>query len=334
MPPNETELQTALEMFPIHILRKIIDERDIDFSSRKSDDLIEKLMEKDWTDDQFESLKSRLADIQKETNPFGRYIAGISAIDSSIDEDATNADRVETSLLTDEADFDDNNELVEEGFQIIEHSDEELEGVHWTKSVNYELSPLNEVKKESTVYQTGFNIDFGEDVLFVDCNLPAKARGLRTNLAAHGIQTENIGHENLPNEIANEHVQEFINTLEDKIEDEDPQDSLSDDNLLEIDLVEILLDESELKDIKIGGRTDIINNDEVKRFLEDHDSRIVRLEGRFWLLGDWFSFTTGYSDGMGSVSVEKKGKADENPEKVEDAFAFIFDSFYPHFVDV
>jgi hypothetical protein len=109
---------------------------------------------------------------------------------------------------------------------------------------------------------------------------------------------------------------------------------MDDPPVLEIDLVNLLLDDADLKDVKIGGRTDIIENDEVKRFREEHDSRIVRLEGEFLLNEKWYSFTAGYTDNMGQVSVKKNGKAEEKPELVEEAFDLLFQSYEDYFINI
>lgn len=335
MAPRDEDLRAALEMVPINILRKIIEERGLDVTSRKSDELIEALISDGWTDDDFNDLKGRLARIQIEQNPHSRFISNIVAIDPGL-EGLDEAERVEQVLRLNQSDFDDNNELIEEGFEVKEISPDEIHGIHWTESINYALTPMGEIKKEQTLYETGFRFDLDDGVLFIDCSLPAKARSLQGELAELNIRTGEIGHENLANPRANELVQEFVSVLKGELEDRNSQATIVDDSAthLEVDLINMLLDESELKDIKIGGRTDIMENEEVRRFRREHDSRIVRMEGEFNLENNWFEFKVGYTEGMGYISVEKKGRVEERPELVTDAFDFLYEVYHEYFIAV
>jgi hypothetical protein len=234
------------------------------------------------------------------------------------------------------SDFDDDNKLIEPGFEISTVEEDLVKGIHWTESINYSLTPQNEIKKQQTLYETGFEIDLDAEAVFVDCARPAKASGLLSKFDDLGIETVSIGHGPFTNTQANELVQGFVDELNQRLIDEYSQRtvSLDDPVVLEIDLVNLLLDDAALKDVKIGGRTDIIENPEVQRFREDHDSRIVRLEGEFLLGEKWYSFTAGYSDSMGQVSVKKKGKAEEEPELVAEAFEFLFESYDEYFIDI
>ncbi|WP_435074917.1 hypothetical protein [Halorubrum sp. HHNYT27] len=335
MPPRSEEVRTALEMVPIHIIRKIIDEREINFTSRKSSELIEQLLQDGWTDEQFEDLKHRLAKIELERQPYSRYVSELDHITSGL-EDAPEHERVEQVLSNQESDFDDDNQLVEPGFEISEVSEEFVKGIHWTESINYSLTPRNEIKKQQTLYETGFEINFENEAVFVDCTRTAKASGLLSKFESLGIETTSVGHSDFTNSLANDLVQDFVDDLNERLVEKHSQRTVGADDplVLEIDLVNLLLDEANLKDVKIGGRTDIIENKEVRRFRDDHDSRIVRLEGEFLLDGKWYSFKSGYSDSMGQVSVEKKGKIEEAPELVEKAFDFLFESYEDYFVDI
>lgn len=336
MSPRPREVRTLLEMFPISILRRIIEEREIQFKSRKSDELIDRLMEVVWSDQEYEELKERLARIEREKQPHGRYIADLSGVHQGL-EDSPAVDRVEELLLTRECYFDDDDELVEEGFLVKEKSDSVISGIHWTESINYTLTPMNDVEKTQKLYESEFWIHLDEGLVFIDCSLPAKATNLLKEFDELGIETADVGHENLTNTLANEYVQKFVDDFKEKVEAEASQSRLSksaSQQPLKIDLVNILLDDAELKDVKIGGRTDIFKNEEVSRFQNEHDSRIVRLEGEFKLEEKWFNFTVGYSDGMGIISVEKKGRVEERPEAVQAAYDFLYDEYEKYFVDV
>ncbi|WP_256402411.1 hypothetical protein [Halorubrum salinum] len=335
MPPRNEEVRTALEMVPINIIRNIIDERDISFTSRKSSELIERLLQDGWTDEQFEELKHRLAKIELERQPYSRYVSELNHISSGLD-DIPEHERVEQVLLNEESDFDDDNKLVEPGFEISEANGDVVKGIHWTESINYSLTPRNEIKKQQTLYETGFEINFENDAVFVDCTRTAKASGLLSKFDSLGIETTSVGHSEFSNLRANDLVQEFVDDLNERLVEKHSQRTVGVDDplVLEIDLVNLLLDEANLKDVKIGGRTDIMENDEVRRFRDEHDSRIVRLEGEFLLDGKWYSFKSGYTDSMGQVSVEKKGKVEERPDLVQEAFDFLFESYEDYFVDI
>lgn len=336
MAPSDEEVRTALEMIPINILRKMIDERELGVTSRSSDDLIHHLVEDGWTDEDYQSLKHRLVKIEREKQPFRRYVVYIDSFDRALELDKSDHERIETILGTNPSEFD-GSVLAEPGFEIDEVSEKEVTGVHWTKSLNHRVTPLNEIKTDETVYKTGFTFDLDDNILLIDCSLPAKASNLITVLEHHGIDTKSVGHDGLATQTANQYVQDFVDDLKERLLDVndraalDPNDTGS---VLEVDLVEMLVDEAELEDIRIGGRTDIIGNPAVEDLLEDHDARVVRLEGQFRLDGTYYNFTTGYTDDMGQVSVEKQGRVEERPELAEEAFEFIYESYDRYFVDV
>lgn len=335
MAPRNEDVRTALEMIPINVLRNIIDERDIDFTSRASDKLIDKLVEDGWSDIEFEQLKKRLRNIQLEKEPYSRYVAELKNIEPQLGGNPEH-ERIKHLLSTNMSDFDDDNQLVEPGFEISTVESEQVDGLYWTESVNYTLTPQDKIKKQQTLYETGFEIDLDQEVVFIDCSRKAKAKGLLSRLGELGIHTDPVGHAGVVNSQANELVQSFINEFERKLIDNHSQRSVASDDphVLEVDLVNLLLDEANLEDIKIGGRTDILDHEEVQRFREEHDSRIVRLEGEFLHNDDWYAFKTGYADDMGQVSVKKKGYVEEKPELVKDAFELLFEYYDDHFIDI
>lgn len=336
MPPRESKLRPALEMVPQNVLRTMIDERSISFKSRYSEKLIDRLLEEEWTTEDFENLKERLARIERERTPKSRYIARIDTITDGLDQ-STDAERVRHALEADSATFDDDGELIDEGFEIADVQSESLSGVHWTESLNYSLTPTNEIKIEQTLYETGFKLDFGNAVVFIESTLPPKAKSLLSELQNSGIETAEIGHGSLSNDQANQMVQSFVDDIDQELCQRTPQSSLGDDyerELIEVDMVKMLLDDLDLKDVRIGGHTDIMTHPQVERIQTDHDSRIVRLEGQFDLDNKWFEFTAGHTDGMGQVSVRKQGPVEENPEFVDQAFDFLYEHFERYFIDV
>jgi hypothetical protein len=323
-------------MIPINVLRTMIEERDLGVRSRSSDTLIGHLVNHGWTDEEYEDLKQRLVRIQRERQPYSRYVVDLDSIDQSVDPEEPEHERINTLLNTNTAEFDETG-LAEPGFEVDEVTENRITGVHWTKSINHKITPLNEVKTDETVYETGFTINLDDNIILIDCSLPAKARNLTNVLGNQGIVTESVGHDHLATQTANQLVQEFVDNLNDRLRDTTDQTSLdfSDSStVLEVDLVEMLVDGAELEDIRIGGRTNIIGNSTVEELREGHDARVVRLEGQFRLDGTYYNFITGYSDGMGTVSVKKQGRVEEQPELVREAFEFVYDSYDPCFVNV
>lgn len=336
MAPSDKEVRTALEMIPITILRKIIEERELGVTSRSSDTLINHLVDDDWTDEEYEALKQRLVQIQRERQPYSRYVVDLDSLDQAVDSEEPDHERIESILETNTAEFDETG-LANPGFEIDEVNEDSVTGIHWTKSINYKITPLNEVKTDETLYETGFRFDLEDNILLIDCSLPAKANNLTNALEQHGIITESVGHDDLASQNANQFVQNFVDDLKERLLDVTDQTSLGPTDtpsVLEVDLVEMLVDEAELEDIRIGGRTDIIGNDTVEELRENHDARVVRLEGQFRLDGTYYNFITGYTDDMGNVSVKKQGTIEERPELVEDAFDFVYQSYDPYFVNV
>lgn len=336
MPPSEEKIRTALEMMPISVLRNLVEERNLGVTSRSSDELIDHLVDDGWTEEQYEGLKQRLGNVKLEQDPYGRYIVNLGSLNQGVDRDQPNHQRIETILETNSCVFDETG-VAEPGFKIDTVDENSVTGIHWTKSINYTLSPLNEVKTQETTYATGFNFDLDSNILLINCSLPAKANNLTTTLNRLGIGTESVGHDNLSNQRANQQVQDFIDHFLNNLQDQANQlalDSTNTSSILEVDLVEMLVDESELQDVRIGGRADIIDNPAVEEFREDHDARVVRLEGQFRLDEKYYDFTAGYTDGMGQVTVRKQGRVEERPELVEEAFDFVYETYNQYFVDV
>lgn len=336
MPPSEEKIRTALEMIPISVLRTMIEERELGVTSRSSDELIDALVDDGWTEEGYEGLKQRLVDIKREQDPYGRYIVEFGSLNQSVNPDESTHDRIKNILQTNPCEFDETG-LAEPGFKIDGAYEDSVTGLHWTKSINYKISPLNEVKTQETVYNTGFNFDLESNIVLINCSLLSKAKNFINVLRTHGIETEDVGHNELSNESANRQVQNFIDDFKDRLLDQADQSSLDPTDtapVLEVDLVEMLVDESELEDVRIGGRTNIIDNPTVEEFQDDHDARVVRLEGQFRLNEKYFNFTAGYTDGMGQVTVKKQGRVEERPDLVEEAFDFLYESYGPHFVDV
>lgn len=332
---DDGDIRPALEMLPQSVLRSIIDERDISFTSRYTEELIDRLLADTWTEEEFDALIQRVADVERERNPKSRYVVPIEAINPDL-EGRDGVERARRVLELNTAQFSDDI-LVNDGFEILSFDDDEIDGIHWTRSINYTLTPQREIRREPTVYNTAFTLDATRNLLFIDSTLPPKARSLVSQLGENGIESAQIEYGTLPNSVANARIQEFIDALEGELERQNPQQSVDegyDRSLVEVDLVKILMDDLNLKDVKIGGRTNIIDHPEVEDFIDDYDSMIVRLEGKFELSGRWYEFKAGQTDGMGQVSVRKVGSVEERPDLVDGAFDFLYGLFEAHFMDV
>lgn len=103
---------------------------------------------------------------------------------------------------------------------------------------------------------------------------------------------------------------------------------------IKIDTVKILVDGAEIKDVRIGGRADIFNHDDVEHFIDDRDGRIVQIEGEFYYKKRFFDFQAGYNENLGRLKVRKKGEANGEIDLVYEAYDFLYDLYKEHFIDI
>lgn len=103
---------------------------------------------------------------------------------------------------------------------------------------------------------------------------------------------------------------------------------------LTIDSVRFSLSGGQLEDVAIGGRTDIFQHPEVKRW-RNQGGKIVRVSGEFNYDGRRFDFQVSYakSSGLGRVNVEKKGRRTGNLQIREEAFELVYDIFENYFIE-
>lgn len=336
MAVDKEKLENALQMLPIQELRKIIDERELGVKSRSSDELIEAIISDKWTDDEFDQLLKRIGDIKRETEPLGYYIANIDSI-----EQLTNRpfhEQLTERLRSNPANFDEENNLTSEGFEINSHEADELKATYWTQTINYTLDPLGKLRPRKTLYDTGFRVDFDDDRVFIETDIYGKARGLVTALEDNGLHLKEVGHQSLTNKRANEKVEDFVEDLEQSLEDRNNNvqkqlSSLSFD-IVEIDSVKILVDGAEIKDVRIDGRTNIFTHEDVDHFTSDRDGEIVQIEGEMYYEDNFFDFQAGYNENLGRLKVRKKGQAIGDIELVYDAYEFLYDRYEDHFINV
>lgn len=81
---------------------------------------------------------------------------------------------------------------------------------------------------------------------------------------------------------------------------------------LEIKNVKIFLEGGDVKNVFVGGRTDILGHKIVKYFLDEWDGRIILIQGNMRYKDKWFDFKVGYQQmepKFGNISIAKKGEA-------------------------
>ena len=225
---DKEKLETALQMLPIQELRRIIDDRNLGVRSRSSSELIDAILTDKWTDDEFEDLLDRIAKIERETEPLGYYITDLESVDRLTNRDLD--EEMAERLRREQVSFDDDNNLIDEGFEVNSHSSDKLVGTYWTQTINYTLDPLGELRPRKTLYDTGFRIDFEEDRVFIETDIYGKARGLVSALEDKGLELKEVGHQALHNQEANDKVQAFVDELEEQLIEQmdDAQQSVED----------------------------------------------------------------------------------------------------------
>lgn len=102
---------------------------------------------------------------------------------------------------------------------------------------------------------------------------------------------------------------------------------------LKIKEVAIQVDEQKIKNVRIGGRTDIFDHDDVQMFIEDRDGRIRYIEGEMKYKDQDFYFKGGYDSMFGRFSVEKKGQRNGNLAIRDEAYDFLNRLYREYFID-
>lgn len=211
MAVDKEDLREILRLFPLYQIRMIIDERETGVKSREPEELIEALVQEEWTEEEYGDLIDRLQTIQEEGRPLGYYICKI--------EEAPSIEIVETELTRDEAQFDEEGHIKEGGYQIHHSSETQLEGTRWRIDVEREFNfRTGEVEKSENVKPVDFRVDLDERRVFIDTNQYGKANSVRSKLEKTGFEFEDVGHRNLSPDDANERVKGFVEMLEDKLE--------------------------------------------------------------------------------------------------------------------
>lgn len=210
MTVDNDDLREILRLFPLYQIRMIVDERDTGVKSRNPEELIDALVEEQWTEGEYKELINRLQTIQEEGRPLGYYICQI--------EDSPAIDSLEQELLIDGAKFDEEGHIEEEGYEIHHTSDSMIEGTRWRIDVEREFNfRTGEVERNEKTKPVDFEVNLNEMRAFIDTNQYGKAMSVKSKLEELGVDFIDIGHRNLNSEDANEEVKGFVEMLDDKL---------------------------------------------------------------------------------------------------------------------
>lgn len=106
-------------------------------------------------------------------------------------------------------------------------------------------------------------------------------------------------------------------------------------NLLQIDTVKVHLPTREVQRVRLNGNTDIFNNDEVRRYVNELDGRISAIAGDFVYKNLTYKFVLSYSTEaeleMGRVSVQKSGRQAITPEMRDEVYEFLESIYFQYF---
>lgn len=341
---DKTKLETLLrsDLLTINDLRDIIDERDLNIKSRRTDRLIEAILADRWTQEEFSELIETLSMKQEETEPKGHYIQQINGIDRMIDRPTHEV--LEERLKTKAAVISDDT-IEEDGFEIIEVDSDHIEGIHWSQNTSYVLGPFNQLRSRESLYNTPFKIDLEHDLVFLGADRFGKARGLSSELRDLSIELESVGHHDLMSSKAANVIDDFVDELESSLDDiaestqagvEDFSSAGSSDRvpLVEIDTVNIQIESGEIKEARIGGRTDIFDNETVQKLVSERGGKIAQIKGEMIFKGEFFKFHVGYNEVTGRLMVKKKGRAKGDVELVQEAYDFLYELYDEYFISV
>lgn len=333
MNQSEDKLRAALEMLKLGEMRDLGYERDIDVSSNRKDDWVEALLRQEWSEEEFSELKDWIAILEREEQARGRYMVNIGELESLGNKPAIKD--LGQKLSNREVSFADDKSVIEsEGFEIEDENGDELEGTYWTKTDDYLLDPLGELRETSRIYGNGFKVNFKSNRLYIQASLPAKARRLLNIIQELGLNVTPVGFQNLSNSLANEKMEEFVQDFESRLDSLDEQQRIGDFvSRLQVKQVKIEVDGQYIKRVDFDGRRNIFHHDEVRRFVEERDGRVAKIEGTMKFKGQDFFFKAGYDSDFGLFNIEKKGARNGDLAIVNDATEFLNNIYQEHFAE-
>jgi len=208
---DNQNLRVILEEFPRYELRRILQEKEISFKSNKTSELVDRLMEYDWSQQEVSDIVSRLQSVKKEQDPLGFYMCTLMSVP---DLDTVVEDLVEANP----AQFDEDGNPVESGYELSERSDNRLEITKWKLTEEREFQrATGSVREYSSVSSLNFIISLADDRLYIQTRNYQKAKSIRKLLQSHGFEFGEIGHQRVTSERARGLTQNFVTELEDQL---------------------------------------------------------------------------------------------------------------------
>lgn len=227
MSVDEDKLRAALEMLHKGELQDVAYDRGADPTVNRRADLIDELMDDNWNEKEFSELVDLVELLEKEDRAKGHYISEIEAISSVHDQAPKEA--ILSKLKNEQVEFNDEETDIEKpGFEITDTEGECIKGTYWTKTEDYILNPLGELRPTSTLYGTGYRIDLDEQRIYIQASLYGKAQGLRSIFEEIGISLQPVGFQELANDAANQRMETFVEDFEEKLDEFDEQSQLGD----------------------------------------------------------------------------------------------------------
>ena len=211
MTVDDERLREILRLFKLYQIRMIIEERGTDATSNDQEELIDALVDEEWTDEEFEGLIDLLQVFGQEGRSLGYYICVI--------EERPEIETLVEYLRQDEAEFDQEGGLVEGGYEINEITDTELEVTRWKVDIDKDFNfRTREIEVSEDIKPLSFKINTDEERVFIETNQYGKARNISTTLEKLDFEFSDIGHRNMSPENANDRVQAFVESLEEEVD--------------------------------------------------------------------------------------------------------------------
>ena len=227
MSVEQDKLRAALQMLHKSELEDVAYDMGVELSANRKDDVVDELTREDWEDEAFSELIDLVEHLEKEDRPRGHYISEIESVSSVGDQ--TPKESILSKLRNREVEFtDDGTDIEEAGFEADDGADDSIQGTYWTKTEDYILNPLGDLRPTSTLYGTGFTIDLEEERVYIQASIYGKAQGLRSLFEEMGITLEPVGFQNLTNEASNRKMEEFVEDFEARLDELDDQTQLGD----------------------------------------------------------------------------------------------------------
>ena len=217
MSARDTDLRGLLENFPRYELRKLLKEREDSFKSNKTEELIERLMEKEWSDQEKKNLVGRLIRVREESDPLGYWILLI--------EDHPDIHKFAEGVVSNNPvvySEEDDDVPEESGYEISSSTDTRVEMTKWKVEREYEFDRITGRPSRSVDRSAvGFAIDIEDNRVYISTRNYGRAKSIRTLLIAEGFEFGDIGHKRINADQASDDVSSFIETVNARLEEEE-----------------------------------------------------------------------------------------------------------------